>query len=222
MIRETRSSHNWQSRSGTWDSINTRYIDFETDFPELYLSDILEDFQTVNINDYKNINYNSCVLSFLDDYILERFWKHPIKYVAKFKDAKFVCSPDYSILLGMPKSLIHYNTYRNRLVGYLWAKNNINVIPTVSWASSSTFDIVFEGIKPGSCVAVSNIGMTDISRTYFDSGYNEMIKKIQPNKILFQCKKKYRNQYEDKSVIFVESFWDKKNKTQWEVGQGNQ
>lgn len=47
---------------------------------------------------------------------------------------------------------------------------------------------------------------------FFDAGFNEMIQRIKPKKILFQCNKKYKENYKDERIIFVDSFWDNKRK----------
>ena len=110
-----RSSHNWKSKSGTWDSLNTEYVDFEGDYPKLSSIPQLSGFQTVTCNDYKKITAQSLVSMFVDDYIIERFWNHPDAYIERFKKAKYVMTPDFSLLIGMPRPMQEWNVYRNRL-----------------------------------------------------------------------------------------------------------
>jgi hypothetical protein len=206
---KTRSSNNWKSKSGGWDSLNIELIDFYNDYPNLSSIELLTYFETVICNNYKNINDQSLVSTFVDDYILERFWNNPSKYIGVFNRAKYVMSPDYSLLIGMPKPMQMWNVYRNRLVGHVWQKAGINVIPTISWSDSSSFDYCFDGVSYGSVVAISNIGCrNDDNLRYFNNGYNMMIKKINPKQIVFQCSKKYRKEYSDDKTIFVDSFWD--------------
>lgn len=211
----TRSCGNWKTRSGTFDSLNTKYIDFESDYPNLNGNFNSNKFNVVICNNYKEINSDSLVSMFVDDYILERFWNNPLKYVNIFSKAKYVMTPDFSLLFGMPKPMQEWNVFRNRLVGYLWQKNAINIIPTVSWSDSSSFDYCFKGIKKGSIVAISNIGCrNEDHKKYFDNGLNELITKINPAKIIFQCNKKYRESYKSDIFIFLESYWDKKRKNE--------
>jgi hypothetical protein len=208
-----RSSDNWKTKSGGWDALNTELIDFYLDYP--VLSSILQvvDVQVVMCNNYKYITEQSLISTFVDDYILERFWNNPKKYIEYFKEAKYVMSPDYSLLLGMPKPMQMWNIYRNRLVGYIWQSAGINVIPTISWSDQSSFEYCFKGVEIGSVVAVSNIGCTNEDyKIFFDEGFNEMINIIKPEKILFQCNKKYKEHYKDERIIFIDSFWDNKRK----------
>ena len=164
-------------------------------------------------NNYKAITEQSLISTFIDDYILERFWNNPKKYIDYFKKAKYIMSPDYSLLLGMPKPMQMWNVYRNRLVGYVWQSAGLNVIPTISWSDKNSFEYCFNGVGVGSVVAVSNIGCRNEEyKCYFDAGFNEMINRIKPSQILFQCNKKYKEYYKDGRIIFVDSFWDSKRK----------
>lgn len=148
---------------------------------------------------------------FVDDYILERYWRNPLNYITRYKNSSVVMSPDFSILLGMPKPLIYYQTYKNRLIGKIWKDNDINVLPTVSWSDKNSYDIVFNGINKNSIISVSNIGCrNDKHLLFFEKGYNEMIKRLNPKKIVFMCNKKYKHYFNDDNVIFIKSFWDNK------------
>jgi hypothetical protein len=213
LIMIQRSSHNWQTRSGVFDALNTRFLTFTEDYPVLSSIFNIDDFEVTMCNNYKKIGQNSLVSSFLDDYILERYWNDPIRYLSVFKGAKYVLSPDFSLLIGMPIPMQQWNVYRNRLVGYVWQSEGIKVIPTVSWSDYKSFDFCFNGIDKGSVVAISNTGCrNDEQKKYFDDGFNELIKKIQPSKIIFQCNKKYRHFYNEENIIIIESFWDNKRK----------
>lgn len=207
-----RSSDNWKAKPGGWDCLNTELIDFEQDYP--ILSSIFKHvhFQSVvNCNNYKSINENSLISFFVDDYILERFWNNPVKYIYVFRNAKYVMSPDFSLLIGMPKPMQMWNIYRNRLIGNVWQNAGIKVIPTITWSDKKSFEYCFEGVEKGSVVAVSNIGCrNEENKYYFDAGFNEMIKRIHPSTILFQCNKKHKEQYKDERIIFLSSMWDNK------------
>jgi Domain of unknown function (DUF4417) len=224
---KSRSSDNWKTKSGGWDVLNTALVDFDEDYP--VLSSFLNypiDFQTVMCNNYKAIDSQSLISMFVDDYILERYWNNPKKYINYFKDAQYVMSPDFSLLLGMPKPMLQWNTYRNRLVGYIWQQSGLKVIPTISWTDESSFDFCFNGVEKGSVVAISNTGCrNEWHKKYFDKGFEQMIKTLEPKKVLFQCNAKYRSHYVSDDIIFLESFWDVKRKQlkreRWEVEVGS-
>lgn len=65
----------------------------------------------------------------------------------------------------------------------------IRVIPTVNWGDESTFDFCFDGIEKGSTVAVSTYpalehGCCQGQKEWFMSGYNEMLQRIESEKII--------------------------------------
>jgi hypothetical protein len=209
----TRSSNNWKTKSGGWDSLHTELIDFNTDYPILSSNIQVTDFNLVMCNNYKNINDNSLISMFVDDYILERYWNNPLKYTTYYNYAKYVMSPDFSLLIGMPKPMQQWNVYRNRFVGYVWKKSGINVISTISWSDESSFDYCFKGVELNSTIAVSNIGCRNyVQKQYFDLGLKKMQETLQPKIVIFQCNKKFRNDYKDNNFIFIDSFWDNKRK----------
>jgi hypothetical protein len=210
---KTKSSHNWKTKSGTWDSLNLSLIDFNND--NISLSSLYKLDSCFNIcicNNYKNITDNSLINMFVDDYILERFWNNPNKYINIFKKAKYVMTPDFSLYVDMPKVMQEWNIYRNRLVGYVWQKAGLNIIPTITWSDEKSFKFCFDNIEKNSNVAVSNIGCrNELMKHYFDAGFEEMKSIIKPTQIIFQCSRKYKECYTDKNIIFIDSFWNIKN-----------
>lgn len=210
-------SRAWKTESGTANTLNLSCIDFEQDYPEV--SSFYRPLFTnsIPINHYKRVSPQTLVSSFVSDYILERFWKNPIKYVPYFEDCACILSPDYSLLIGMPRPVLQWNVYRSRLVGYVWQKMGLPVIPTIGWADARSFGFCFNGIANGSVVAVSNVGCrNDTHRTFFDAGYNAMIAAINPCFIVFQCRASLRKYYEAENVIFIPTYFEEK-RDKWAV-----
>jgi hypothetical protein len=208
-----RSSSNWKTKAGTWDALNTELVDFEVDYPELFSTAELSPSSVVTANNYKEFNAGSFVSMFVDDYILERFWNNPAKYISRLKNVLAVMSPDYSLLLGMPMPMLAWNMYRNRLVGHVWKSAGIEVVPCVSWADERSFQVCFNGIKKGSCVAISNTGcMNENHKAFFDAGLKEMLKRIEPKIVYLQSTKRLRPFYNLENVVFLDSFFDLKRK----------
>ncbi len=200
---QTKSSHNWKTKSGAWDTLLTEHIDFDSDYPLLFC-DAVNFNNVVVCNDYTKINEGSLVSTFTEDYVLERFWRRPQKYVPTMAKANCVLSPDYSLYLGMPTPMLMWNVYRSRMVGYIWQKADINVVPTVSWTTKDSYSFCFEGIKKTSIVAVSNVCCrTDKQAAIFDDGINELIKRISPKKIIIQSNTIYRNRYENELFTHI-------------------
>ena len=125
---------------------------------------------------------------FLYDYRFERVWKSPDHDIEKLSRYRAVLSPDFSMYLEMAPVMQIYNVFRNRWCGAYWASKGMRVIPTVNWGDASTFDFCFDGIETGSVVAVSTYmasahGNRQDQKEWFMAGYNEMLRRIQPEKI---------------------------------------
>ena len=205
---QTRTSHNWKFRCGTWDSLKTRFINF-TDYPEIGSTfDIEPDTEQVKCLDLNKIKDNSLIDMFVDDYRLERYWNRVEYYRDIFAQARYVMSPDFSTLIGMPEDMIKWNIYRSRLLGFVYEQHNITVIPTVTWADESTFSYCCRGIRKNSVIAVSNIGATNQNRIdFFNKGLDNVINQIKPKKIIICSNKKYINLYQDSIFYHIKSFW---------------
>lgn len=221
---KTRSSHNWNENNRPKDVLNTSFLDFNGDWPILNCPQIDVDFSLCWCNDYKNIHSDSLVVSFLDDNRLERFWNNPIKYTKIFKQAKYVMSPDFSLLVGMPKAMQMWNTYRNRLVGYVWQQAGLSVIPTVSWSDISSFDYCFSGIAKGSVISVSAYGIKERgARNLFNTGLSELYERISPNVVILQCHRTHRGFFKNDNILFIDTFFEhRKIKNKWAEGLDNQ
>lgn len=126
---------------------------------------------------------------FLYDYRFERVWKEPDRDIERLSRYRAVLSPDFSMYLEMAPVMQLYNVFRNRWCGAYWASKGIRVIPTVNWGDKSTFDFCFEGIEKGSVVAVSTYMASEHNnhcdqKEWFMAGYNEMLRRIEPEKII--------------------------------------
>lgn len=137
----------------------------------------------------KDNHYNRAVHFFLYDYKFEDIWENPQKYIETLKKYKAVLTPDFSMYIEMNPVMQLYNTFRNRWVGAYLASNGITVIPTVNWGLENTFDFCFNGIEKGSIVAVSTYmyhehGNHSDQKDLFMKGYNEMIRRIEPELII--------------------------------------
>ena len=137
----------------------------------------------------KDNHHKRIVHFFLYDYEFESIWNNPEKYVETLKQYEAVLTPDFSMYIEMNPVMQLYNTFRNRWVGAFLHKKGIKVIPTVNWGLENTFDFCFNGIEKGSVVAVSTYmvsehGNHSDQKEFFMKGYNEMLKRIEPELII--------------------------------------
>lgn len=165
------------------------------DIPEIpksnFSDDTLENLLLIGFDKINTdqSNYERMVHFFLYDYKFENIWKKPDEYVEKLKKYKAVLSPDFSMYIEMNKALQLYNTFRNRWCGAYLASKDIKVIPTVNWVDENTFEFCFDGIPKGSIVAVSTYMVRERNnhadqKDFFMKGYEEMLRRIEPSKII--------------------------------------
>lgn len=109
--------------------------------------------------------------------------------IEKLSRYRAVLSPDFSMYLEMAPVMQLYNVFRNRWCGAYWASKGIRVVPTVNWGDESTFDFCFEGSEKGSVVAVSTYMASEHDnrcdqKEWFMTGYNELLRRIDPERII--------------------------------------
>lgn len=124
---------------------------------------------------------------FIDDYQFTRVWERPNRYLQLLLQFDYVMSPDFSTYVDFPQALQIYNHYRKHWLAAYWQDHGIRVIPTISWSDPESYEWCFSGEPVGAAVAVSAIG-TQINKTaqqLFQSGYEEMIRRLNPEVIIF-------------------------------------
>ena len=124
---------------------------------------------------------------FIDDYQFTRVWTQPDIYLDLLRSFKYVCSPDFSMYTDFPRAVQIFNCYRNHWLGAYWQMHGVNVIPCVMWADEDSLEWCFDGDPVGSAVIVSSVGtqMNKSAQRVFLTGYQEMLKRLQPSLILF-------------------------------------
>ncbi len=144
------------------------------------------DLENIELTGYDKLSSskdNHIVHFFLDDYKFEVMWNDPLPRIEKLKSHKAVLSPNFSIYSEMPVPMKIYNTFRSRWCGAYLQQNGIKVIPTIAWGGPETFWFCFDGIETKSVVAVSTLGVRN-EKDLFMQGYNEMLRRIKPTKII--------------------------------------
>lgn len=127
---------------------------------------------------------------FVDDYQFARYWNHPDQYIPTLRQFKAVCSPDFSTYTDMPLAMQIYNHYRKHWLGAYWQLHGVTVYPTISWSTPDSYDWCFDGEPAGGIVAVSSVGTQENkeSKRLFLLGYEEMMKRLSPQWVIFYGK----------------------------------
>ena len=124
---------------------------------------------------------------FIDDYLFERAWHDPPRYALFLHRFAAVMAPDFSMFTDYPKAVQVYNHWREHQLGAYWQSMGMTVIPTIGWLDKDSYSWCFDGEPMHSTVAVSSVGTQknqDSKRLFLD-GYNEMMVRLQPTKIIF-------------------------------------
>ena len=127
---------------------------------------------------------------FIDDYQFNRLWNMPGRYIDMLSDFTHVMSPDFSTYTDFPKAIQIYNHYRKHWVGAYLQMHGIDVIPTISWSDSDSFEWCFCGEPVGGVVAVSSVGCMNSNKRkeLFMDGYREMMDRLKPTTVIFYGK----------------------------------
>lgn len=122
----------------------------------------------------------------LDDHNFETVWNHPNKYIENFKRCGVMVSPDFSIYSDFPLVIQVYNHYRKHWLARFYQERGVNVISTVGWADEGSYEWCFDGEPKNSIVAVGTSGCFDdkVAERLFHKGYDEMLKRLTPEKII--------------------------------------
>ena len=168
--------------------------------------------------DYKEVDDCSEWIAhfYYDDYKFIQAWRDPDKYIEKLKMFKAVVAPDFSLYTDFPRSLQILSCYRRNWCGAYWQSLGIDVIPDVVWGDKESYNYCFDGLPEKSVVAVSAVGVTTDAMwngekgDLFRAGYNEMLKRLKPTKIIY-----YGTMLEglDGDIVRVPSFYEEKRKS---------
>ena len=143
------------------------------------------------------------------DFKFECVWNFPDRYADTLSSYDCILAPDFSIYVNMPKALQIYNHYRKHWISAYWQDKGLTVIPVINWGFEDSYDWCFDGEPMNSIVATSNVGCNQITelKNMWLKGYNEMLKRLNPSKILF-----YSNSYPenlDGNIHFIKYNIDK-------------
>ncbi len=135
------------------------------------------------LNDSAN-NCSKIAHGFLDDHRLNVFYNSPDKHKQKLSQYLALIPPDYSAYREMDRWRMIESIAHNRWVGKHWQESwGMDVIASVTWGAPSSFDFCFDGIEPGSWVAISVIGNRTTPREFM-LGYDAMLEHIAPSGII--------------------------------------
>lgn len=120
---------------------------------------------------------------FVDDYRFSGIYNNPDRTLERYSQYAFLLTPDFSTYSDMDLWRQLESVAKNRWVGAYWQSKGRIVIPTVSWSTPRSFEFCFDGIEQHATVAVSTLGCKK-AKIDFMRGYEVMLEKLQPEKII--------------------------------------
>ena len=120
------------------------------------------------------------------DYLFERLWRNPRRYLPIFKRFNGVILPDFSLYRDMPLVMQLWNVYRSRAIGCWLQRNGIKVIANVRWGDRRTHRVCCDGISRGCTIAVGTVGALrgTEDRLYFTEGLAYVVRQLAPRAIV--------------------------------------
>ena len=125
---------------------------------------------------------------FTDDFLFDRVWHNPEKYLSMLGRFRAVVAPDFSLYADHPKALQIYNHFRKHWCSAYWASMGITVIPSPRWVEGddSSFEWCLDGDPIGSTICISTHGSIkgDRRKKLFLEGFQATVEKLRPSGII--------------------------------------
>ena len=215
-LNVTRSSHNWNSKPGNFDRNNTHTLYASTNgwgIPDLPAATTVPT-RLIAYNDRFKAEHpapGDAVHFFLDDYRFETVWTQPRRSLSRVIRAGHALSPDFSLWREMPAAMQLWQVYRSRWCGAWMHSNGVQVIPTMSWSTESSYSYAFAGVAAGSIVAVSSVGIRDSeAKKGYLQGLEAMCDRIAPAAILVYGRSLGEDKlgWDDTEFHYYKTRWD--------------
>ena len=121
-----------------------------------------------------------------DDYLFERVWKNPERYLDLFKLYNGVILPDFSVYRDMPLVMQLWNIYRSRAIGCWLQRNSIKIIVNIRYGDRRTYKVCCEGIPKCSTIAIGTHGTLKnrSDRDVFVAGLKVILETVLPSAVV--------------------------------------
>lgn len=131
-------------------------------------------------------NHMAGVHFYIDDYLFERIWNNPRRYIPMLRQYLCVIGPDFSQYSNMPYALRYWNCYRNRVLTAYLQRNGVRIIPNVTWSLPDSYEYSFCGMPRNSIIAINCTGVIshNASKYLWYKGYNEALRRLSPEFII--------------------------------------
>lgn len=127
-------------------------------------------------------DYDYWIHFYEDDYLFERLWRNPKKYLPILQRFNGVILPDFSLYRDMPLVMQLWNIYRSRAIGFWLQANGVKIIPNVRFGDKRTYYCCSDGLAKHSVIAIGTHGTlkNKMDREIFVKGLEVIVRRLQP------------------------------------------
>ena len=145
---------------------------------EIYVPERLVLFEKIS----RALDKSGCVIFNQSDKKIDPFWNSPERYFDALRRFDCVTTPDFSLLLDMPRPFIEANVLRSLMLGRKMQELGFRVLANVMWAHPDTYDFCFEALPRNSILFVSSVGClrNKISRECLADGLRALMERVRP------------------------------------------
>lgn len=131
-------------------------------------------------------DYRQWVCFYEDDFLFERIWNNPTRYVAKLSKFEGIVTPDFSVYYDMPLSMQVWNIFRSRAIGAWLQSQGLRVIPNIRFGDERTFECCCDGISRHSVISIGTHGCIKekVYRDTLEKGIEYIAKRLKPETII--------------------------------------
>lgn len=131
-------------------------------------------------------DYDQWVHFYEDDYLFERIWRNPKRYLSILKQYNGVILPDFSLYCDMPFAMQLWNIYRSRAIGNWLQAHGVKVIVNVRFGDRRTYRCTCDGVSKHCVIAVGSHGIlkNKKDREDFTAGLDTVVRILQPSAIV--------------------------------------
>lgn len=129
---------------------------------------------------------------YIQDYLFNRIWNNPQRYIDVLKEYKGIVMPDFSLYADMPEPLQRFNHYRNLWFGRMCQIQGITVIPSLNWSTRDSLEWCLEGMPENSVTMLSAVGSIKNPGVFDNFIYcvEYVEERLKPTHILLRCSEK--------------------------------
>jgi Domain of unknown function (DUF4417) len=211
-ISGTRSNEHWSTQPAKMDTLNTRLIfdsvgayDIPVLAPSAFVPKTLGAWHDP-VQRRAAAADGGALHFFLDDYRFEKVWSRPESTYERVAEVGAALSPDFSMWRDMPKAMQIWQVYRSRWCAAFWQHLGVEVVPTVTWGGTETFDFTFDGLPRCATLALSMVGVRKDGKQKFITGLNELVSRLDPAMLL--CYGQLRGVEPGCPVTVYPAHWD--------------